>query len=236
MARYAIEPGTKISLLDPVPAALGEWFHSSASQPATIPAARLILHPKLRTVVVRLAKRWAQTGIDRHADERWAEAAAQYLVGGYAFALAGEQDEAVRSLLYYTDSAARLGRYEDAEAMLLWLEEGSGPASTADVLSRGIKMLSYRAAGGDIGPGVGLRKALPLLARLEGVDAGELLGSALISMANLHLLAGDPEEALKIAKEARKKLTGHNQLLAQQQIDSLAAEMSGPRERRPQNR
>jgi len=207
IARHALEGDD--GLLEPAPAALSEWFWGNleTSLTRTLPEAKLVLHPELRDAVTVTARLWAQAGIERQRDEKWEEAERQFLVGGCGFALADEPDEAVRALLYAVDAMARQERLGEAEAMLGWLALGGGPKNTADVLSRRIKLLSYRVAADELDAEEAVELARPWLARLERLADDDQLGAALVALGSISLFADDEREAARLFERAETLLS-----------------------------
>lgn len=229
IARHALEADDQIALLNPTPLALNEWFWKNlgASRSRTLPEAKLLMMPELRDAAITAGKRWAQTGVLRQREEKWVEAEVQFLVGGCAFALAEDHDEATRAFLYAVDSMARRERYDEAEAMLEWLAQGSGPKNTSDVLSRRINLLTYRVAAEELEADIALERARPWLVRLEQLDDNDSIGASLVALGSLHLHADEKDEAARqfqraetlLSKPEHKKmaLTG----LRQAQLDEV---------------
>jgi hypothetical protein len=68
------------------------------------------LPPELREAIRTKARQWANAGLSMHSDGDWDAASLQFFVGGAAFAMAGDREQATQAFLYVTDGWRRNGR------------------------------------------------------------------------------------------------------------------------------
>jgi tetratricopeptide (TPR) repeat protein len=226
IARHTLAADDDVTLLDDVPRALTAWAAVQFGPGGRVTPLEdgLVLHPRLRTAVEGLANRWAQTGISRFQAGKWDEAHVQFTVGGSAFLLAGAHDLAIRALLYATDAQARLGEHAQASAQLAYLAREAGPGLTGQVLTRQLRTLVHAVAGDLAEPPTALESAAPIMHRIERLGDAAEIGSAALSMAQLHHMAGDNDAAVALARRALGLLTDPaHQEVARQALEQFSA-------------